>query len=134
MSGVVIVGAGPGGASLAFLLARRGIDVTLLERQTDFAREFRGEVLLPGGLDPFKQMGLWDELDTVPHVTLNAAQLYVNGKFHGRSDADGRGVVPAAGTGMVRHATRTLRGYLGGGHLLIHGAACPRATCRSAGS
>ena len=73
MSGVVILGAGPGGASLAFLLARRGIDVTLLERQTDFAREFRGEVLLPGGLDPFKQMGLWAELDTVPHVTLNAA-------------------------------------------------------------
>jgi 2-polyprenyl-6-methoxyphenol hydroxylase-like FAD-dependent oxidoreductase len=88
MSGVVIVGAGPGGASLAFLLARRGIDVTLLERQTDFAREFRGEVLLPGGLEPFKQMGLWDELDTVPHVTLNAAQLYVNGKFRVRAAFD----------------------------------------------
>jgi 2-polyprenyl-6-methoxyphenol hydroxylase-like FAD-dependent oxidoreductase len=88
MNGVVIVGAGPGGASLAFLLARRGIDVTLLERQTDFAREFRGEVLLPGGLEPFKQMGLWDALDTVPHVTLNAAQLYVNGKLRVRAAFD----------------------------------------------
>src|SRR5205807_8004836 len=40
---VVIAGAGPAGASLAYLLARRGLGVPLLERQTDFAREFRGE-------------------------------------------------------------------------------------------
>ena len=81
MSRVVIVGAGPGGSTLAFLLARRGIEVVLFERQTDFAREFRGEVLLPGGLEPFKQMGLWDELDAVPHVVLDAVALYVNGRL-----------------------------------------------------
>ena len=79
MSRVVIVGAGPGGATLAYLLARRGIDVVLFERQTDFAREFRGEVLMPSGLEPFKQMGLWDELDSLPHVTLDTVSLYVNG-------------------------------------------------------
>ena len=88
MSGVIIVGAGPGGATLAYLLARRGIDVTLLERQTDFAREFRGEVLLPGGLEPFKQMGLWNALDTVPHMTLRAVALYVNGKPRVRAGFD----------------------------------------------
>jgi len=43
MACLAFVGAGPAGAALAYLLARRGIDVTLLERQTDFAREFRGE-------------------------------------------------------------------------------------------
>jgi 2-polyprenyl-6-methoxyphenol hydroxylase-like FAD-dependent oxidoreductase len=32
--------------------------VTLLERQTDFAREFRGEALMPSGVDAFAQMGL----------------------------------------------------------------------------
>ena len=42
-----MVGAGPAGAALAYLLARRNIDVTLLERQTDFACEFRGEALQP---------------------------------------------------------------------------------------
>src|SRR4030095_13595510 len=45
-------------------------------------------VLLPGGLEPFKQMGLWDALDAVPHVTLNAAQLYVNGKLRVRAAFD----------------------------------------------
>ncbi|MCZ6459501.1 MAG: FAD-dependent oxidoreductase, partial [Gammaproteobacteria bacterium] len=38
MSHVVIVGAGPAGASLGYLLSRRGIEVTLLERRRDFAR------------------------------------------------------------------------------------------------
>ena len=41
MSHVAIVGAGPGGATLAYLLARNHIDVTLLERHDDFEREFR---------------------------------------------------------------------------------------------
>ena len=40
---VVIVGAGPAGAALAYLLARRGVGVTLLERHPDFEHTFRGE-------------------------------------------------------------------------------------------
>ena len=80
MGSVVVVGAGPGGAVLAYLLVRRGVDVTLLERQHDFAREFRGEVLLPGGLEPFAQMGLWEALQTVPQVDLRGGDLYVNGQ------------------------------------------------------
>ena len=47
MPHLIVVGAGPAGASLAYLLAARGVDVTLVERQRDFAREFRGEVLMP---------------------------------------------------------------------------------------
>ena len=35
---VLIVGGGPAGASLAYLLVHRGIRVTLLERQSDFER------------------------------------------------------------------------------------------------
>ena len=58
MAHVVIVGAGPGGAALAYLLARRGVEVTLVERQADFDREFRGEGLQPSGIDAFDQMGL----------------------------------------------------------------------------
>ena len=49
MSHVIVVGAGPGGAVLSLLLARAGVRVTLLERHTDLSREFRGEVLMPGG-------------------------------------------------------------------------------------
>ncbi len=77
---VIIVGAGPGGAVLAYLLARSGVRTTLLERHTDFAREFRGEVLMPGGLEPFSQMGLWEALDSVPHTPVERFGIYANGK------------------------------------------------------
>jgi 2-polyprenyl-6-methoxyphenol hydroxylase-like FAD-dependent oxidoreductase len=82
---VILVGAGPAGAALAYLLARRGVEVVLLERQTDFAREFRGEVLLPGGLEALDQMGLAGELDAVPHVTLDRLELYVHGRLRVRA-------------------------------------------------
>src|SRR5262245_49301190 len=78
-SGIIVVGAGPAGALLAYLLARRGIPVTLLERTRDFAREFRGEVLMPGRLEALDQTGLWSEVDAVPHVELRAVEVYVNG-------------------------------------------------------
>ena len=81
MGSAVIVGAGPGGAVLAYLLARRGVETTLVERQDDFAREFRGEVLLPSGLEPFEQMGLWSALQTVPQVDLLGGELFVLGRL-----------------------------------------------------
>jgi 2-polyprenyl-6-methoxyphenol hydroxylase-like FAD-dependent oxidoreductase len=76
MAQVVIVGAGPAGAALAFLLARRGIHTTLLERHSDFAREFRGEVLMPSGLDALAQMGLAAEVERLPRSDFRAIELY----------------------------------------------------------
>jgi 2-polyprenyl-6-methoxyphenol hydroxylase-like FAD-dependent oxidoreductase len=78
-SHAIIVGAGPAGALLAYLLARRGVAVTLLERTRDFAREFRGEVLMPGGLEALEQTGLWAEVEAVPHVELRAVEVYLDG-------------------------------------------------------
>ncbi len=80
MSHVVIVGAGPAGASLAYLLSGRGIQVTLLERQRDFAREFRGEILMPSGIEAFEQMGLQAELAAVPGYTQQTIEIYMNGR------------------------------------------------------
>jgi 2-polyprenyl-6-methoxyphenol hydroxylase-like FAD-dependent oxidoreductase len=73
---VAIVGAGPAGAALALLLARRGVRVVLAERHTDFAREFRGEGLLPGGVDALQQMGLGAELDALPQSQIDRIQLF----------------------------------------------------------
>src|SRR5215469_8884244 len=80
MAHAIVVGAGPAGASLAFLLADRGIEVTLLERQRDFAREFRGEVLLPGGIDALAQMGFAGSLAQVPQMRPDSVVLFFNRK------------------------------------------------------
>jgi 2-polyprenyl-6-methoxyphenol hydroxylase-like FAD-dependent oxidoreductase len=76
MGHVVIVGAGPAGACLAHLLASRGMRVTLLERQRDFAREFRGEVLMPSGVDALGQMGLRSILDASGTVVAEGFEVY----------------------------------------------------------
>jgi 2-polyprenyl-6-methoxyphenol hydroxylase-like FAD-dependent oxidoreductase len=81
MSQVIVVGAGPAGASLAYLLAERGIEVTLLERQRDFAREFRGEVLLPSGVDALAQMGLGEAYRAVPKWQPRSLAVYLNRKL-----------------------------------------------------
>ena len=48
---VLVVGAGPTGAALSLLLARSGVEVLLVEREEDFGRVFRGEALMPNGVD-----------------------------------------------------------------------------------
>ena len=51
MTQVVIVGGGPTGAALSLLLVKRGIPTTLIEAAKDAYRVFRGEGLMPSGLD-----------------------------------------------------------------------------------
>jgi 2-polyprenyl-6-methoxyphenol hydroxylase-like FAD-dependent oxidoreductase len=85
---VLVVGAGPAGAGLAYLLADRGIEVTLLERQLDFAREFRGEVLLPGGIEALEQMGLGAVLQRVPQRQPSALAVYFQRKLVLSLEAD----------------------------------------------
>ena len=79
MEQVVIVGAGPTGAALSLLLAQRGIRVTLVEAAKDFRRVFRGEGLMPSGLDALKQMGLLNCLNTIPTAPLSAWEFIVGG-------------------------------------------------------
>lgn len=86
MPRVVIVGAGPTGATLALLLARRGIPVTLVEAARDFQRQFRGEGLMPSGLDALHQMGLDPLLKTIPHRPLSAWEFWLNDRRLFRAD------------------------------------------------
>src|SRR3954470_21210846 len=88
---VIIVGAGPAGMALAYLLARRGIEVTVLEAPQDFARAFRGEGLQRSGIDAFRQMGLGEQFDRLPHIELGTIELYSGGRLVVRTDAAGLG-------------------------------------------
>ena len=74
---VVVVGAGPAGAALSHVMARNEIDVTLLERQTDFAREFRGEGLQGSGARAIAQLGLGAELAALPQTSPNRFEIYI---------------------------------------------------------
>lgn len=73
---VCIVGAGPAGMVLGLLLANRGVDVTVLERNKDFAREYRGEVLQPAFLNLMNEIGLLDLLMEQPHAKLTNGNFY----------------------------------------------------------
>ena len=76
MPNAIVVGAGPAGALLAYMLARRGVPVTLLERQTDFSREFRGEVLMPSGIAALHEAGLRQQFDALPNLPIGTVQLF----------------------------------------------------------
>ena len=77
-----IVGAGPAGAVLALLLARRGIPVTLLEMHKDFDREFRGDTIHPSTLELLDQMGMAAKLHEIPHTKITGPTLqFATGPF-----------------------------------------------------
>ncbi|MBD1920988.1 FAD-dependent monooxygenase [Microcoleus sp. FACHB-831] len=86
MTQVVIVGAGPAGATLALILVQRGIAVKLVEASRTFGRVFRGEGLMPSGLDALKQMGLSSLLERIPHRALDAWEFTVENRFLFRVD------------------------------------------------
>jgi 2-polyprenyl-6-methoxyphenol hydroxylase-like FAD-dependent oxidoreductase len=75
---VVIVGAGPTGAVLALMLVKKGIQVKLIEASRDFKRQFRGEGLMPSGLDALEQMDLLKLLSDIPHRTIDAWEFLLS--------------------------------------------------------
>ena len=52
---------------LGLLLARAGVEVSVLEKHADFFRDFRGDTIHPSTLELMHELGLLDEFLTVPH-------------------------------------------------------------------
>ncbi|MEM9923509.1 MAG: FAD-dependent monooxygenase [Cyanobacteria bacterium P01_D01_bin.50] len=86
MKKVAIAGGGPTGVTLALMLVQRGIPVTLVEAASDFNRMFRGEGLMPSGLDALKEMGLSNILEQIPHRQLDAWEFFLDKKSLFRVD------------------------------------------------
>jgi 2-polyprenyl-6-methoxyphenol hydroxylase-like FAD-dependent oxidoreductase len=67
----VIAGGGPAGMMLGYLLARAGIDVTVLEKHPDFLRDFRGDTVHPSTLQVMHELGLLEEFLALPHAQIS---------------------------------------------------------------
>ncbi len=67
-----IAGCGPAGAVLAFLLARAGIAVLVLEKHGDFLRDFRGDTIHPSTMEILDEVGLAERFLRLPHSKVTA--------------------------------------------------------------
>ena len=76
-----IVGGGPAGMMLGYLLGRAGIDVVVLEKHADFFRDFRGDTVHPSTLQVMDELGLIDGFLKLPHQRLQK----MDGMFGGAS-------------------------------------------------
>ncbi|MHC4054586.1 FAD-dependent oxidoreductase [Bradyrhizobium sp. 25ACV] len=65
-----IVGGGPAGMMLGYLLGRAGIEVVVLEKHADFFRDFRGDTVHPSTLEVMDELGLIDGFLKLPHQRL----------------------------------------------------------------
>jgi 2-polyprenyl-6-methoxyphenol hydroxylase-like FAD-dependent oxidoreductase len=76
-----IVGGGPAGVMLGFLLARAGVDVMVLEKHKDFFRDFRGDTIHPSTLELMKELGLLEEFLRQPHQELREIAAHFGGQI-----------------------------------------------------
>ena len=65
-----IVGGGPAGMMLGYLLARAGVKTVVLEKHADFLRDFRGDTVHPSTLRIMDELGLLDAFLERPHQKL----------------------------------------------------------------
>ncbi|OYN78969.1 FAD-dependent oxidoreductase [Mycolicibacterium sphagni] len=77
---VAIVGGGPAGMVLGLILARAGIEVTVLEKHADFLRDFRGDTVHPTTLRLLDELGLGARFAALPQSKVDHAELTVGGR------------------------------------------------------
>ena len=75
-----IVGGGPAGMMLGFLLARAGVKVVVLEKHGDFLRDFRGDTVHPSTLTVMHELGLLEEFLKLPHHKISRFAGYFGDK------------------------------------------------------
>jgi len=62
-----VVGGGPAGMMLGYLLGRAGIKTVVLEKHADFFRDFRGDTVHPSTMAVMQELGLLEDFLEVPH-------------------------------------------------------------------
>ncbi|BCW42620.1 MULTISPECIES: FAD-dependent oxidoreductase [Paenarthrobacter] len=75
----VVVGGGPAGIMLGLLLARAGVQVTVLEKHADFLRDFRGDTVHASTVRLLDELGLGEGFRALPQSRLENFRLPVAG-------------------------------------------------------
>ena len=75
-----IVGGGPAGMMLGYLLARAGIEVLVLEKHADFLRDFRGDTAHPSTLEVMHELGVLEQFLKRPHQESRRARAWIGGE------------------------------------------------------
>src|SRR5215217_1103570 len=75
-----VVGGGPAGMMLGYLLARAGVDVIVLEKHADFFRDFRGDTIHPSTLDVMAELGVLEEFLRLPHTRVSQGGVVIGEK------------------------------------------------------
>ena len=81
-----IVGGGPCGLMLGFLLARAGVDVVVLEKHADFLRDFRGDTIHPSTLELMNELGMYDEFLKLPHAKATTVSAWFGDRQYAFAD------------------------------------------------
>ena len=80
-TGCLVVGGGPAGMMLGYLLARSGVQTILVEKHGDFFRDFRGDTVHPSTTQLMQELGILDEfLREVPHQTMEQLGIGFKGQ------------------------------------------------------
>jgi 2-polyprenyl-6-methoxyphenol hydroxylase-like FAD-dependent oxidoreductase len=78
-TGCCVVGGGPAGMMLGFLLARAGVEVVVLEKHGDFLRDFRGDTIHPSTLELMHELGLLTDFLALPHQEVSEVKARFGG-------------------------------------------------------
>lgn len=82
----IVCGGGPAGMMLGYLLARAGVQVTVLEQETDFTREFRGDTIQASSLEILSKLGIAEEVLEIPHTEVQTLTRKLSGKTYTLAD------------------------------------------------
>ena len=75
-----IAGGGPAGVMAGYILARAGVEVVVLEKHTDFLRDFRGDTVHPSTLQALYELGLLERFLERPHDEMAELSANIGGE------------------------------------------------------
>src|ERR1044072_1515049 len=77
----LVVGGGPAGLVLGLLMARAGVETTVLEKHGDFLRDFRGAPAHAWTLTRLDELGLGERFAALPQRRMESVQVQLDQGF-----------------------------------------------------